>query len=118
MAAERFEKASRPVAPQEDTLDRDPYIKELSDHYEIRLDLTGIYLDRVDYRLGSKNITISGTWSLEKKNEKVAGSSAPVRPGPFFKIVKVPSNADGNHLYIEQEGNELVAIMPKIYRKK
>jgi hypothetical protein len=118
IALERLEKSGRPPVPGEDTLDRAPYLREFPDYYEIRLDLTGIYLDSVDYRLDRKNIIISGVWSLEDKAGKADGQKASRRSGPFFKILEVPPNADGYNLYIEQEGNELVAIMPKIYRDR
>jgi hypothetical protein len=116
MALERSEKSGRSPAPVEDTLERSPYLREFPDYYEIRLDLTGIYLDSVDYRFGRKNIIISGVWSLEDKAGKADEQKAPRRSGPFFKTVGIPLNADGYNLYIEQEGNELVATMPKIYR--
>ncbi len=98
-------------APRVDIVDRD-------DDILVRADVPGVKKENLDVSLTDNTITIKGSTSEEKKEEKGDYYRSETMKGSFSRTMSLPSDVDGNKASTSFKDGVLEVIVPKVEKAK
>lgn len=88
-------------------------VVETSDGYEVHVNVSGLDKDKMDIKIDTHSITVSGEYSMDERNESVNGFYQAQRFGAFLKTIPLPLDADTEQVKTEKEGDSLVIRLPR-----
>lgn len=97
--------------PKMDIVDRD-------DDVMVRVDLPGVKKEDVDVSLTDNTITVKGTTSEEKKEEKGDYYRCETMKGSFSRTMSLPSDVDGSKAASSFKNGVLEVIVPKLEKAR
>lgn len=98
-------------APKVDIVDRD-------DDVLIRADLPGVKKDNVEVSLTDNTLTLKGSTSEEKKEEKGDYFRSETMKGSFSRTMSLPSDVDGSKAKATFRDGVLEIVVPKHVKAK
>ena len=93
--------------PKVDIVDRD-------DDILVRADVPGVKKENLDVSLTDNTITIKGSTSEEKKEEKGDYYRSETMKGSFSRTMSLPSDVDGNKASTSFKDGVLEVVVPKV----
>lgn len=97
--------------PKVDIVDRD-------DDVLIRADVPGIKKENLDVSLTDNTVTIKGSTSEEKKEEKGDYYRSETMKGSFTRTMSLPSDVDGEKASTSFKNGVLEVVVPKIEKAR
>ncbi|MGD2053414.1 MAG: Hsp20/alpha crystallin family protein [Gammaproteobacteria bacterium] len=97
--------------PKVDIIDRD-------DDILVRADVPGVNKENLDVTLTDNTITIKGSTSEEKKEEKGDYFRSETMKGEFSRTMSLPSDVDGNKAATAFKDGVLEVTVPKVEKAK
>jgi len=98
-------------APKVDIIDRDEDIL-------VRADVPGVKKENLDVSLTDNTITIKGSTSEEKKEEKGDYYRSETMKGSFSRTMSLPSDVDGNKASTTFNDGVLEVVAPKVEKAR
>jgi HSP20 family protein len=97
--------------PKMDIVDRD-------DDVLVRADLPGVTKDDIDVSLTDNTITVKGSTSEEKKEEKGDYYRSETMKGTFSRTMSLPSDVDGSKANSTFKDGVLEVVVPKLEKAR
>jgi HSP20 family protein len=97
--------------PKVDIIERDEDIL-------VRADIPGVKKENLDVSLTDNTITIKGSTSEEKKEEKGDYYRSETMKGEFSRTMSLPSDVDGNKASSSFKDGVLEVVVPKVEKAK
>jgi HSP20 family protein len=97
--------------PKVDIVDRD-------DDILVRADVPGVKKENLDVSLTDNTITINGSTSEEKKEEKGDYYRSETMKGEFSRTMSLPSDVDGSKAATTFKDGVLEVTVPKVEKAK
>ena len=97
--------------PKMDIVDRD-------DDVLVRADLPGVTKDDIDVSLTDNTITVKGSTSEEKKEEKGDYYRSETMKGSFTRTMSLPSDVDGSKAKSTFKDGVLEVVVPKLEKAR